>query len=87
MLSPSKLTITKTSSTVTLGVCEHCNSQFKCYLPNPDQAMWELKAWYVGHVCDPVGKRPKTLRVAFAKGKRPRLEKLEGAVEIVPQED
>jgi hypothetical protein len=45
------LLLSKVSSTVTLAVCEKCNARFKCYLPNPDQAMWEITAWFDRHIC------------------------------------
>jgi hypothetical protein len=42
------LTITKVSSTVTLATCEVCHAKYKCYLPNPDQARWEMTTWFEG---------------------------------------
>jgi hypothetical protein len=52
------LLITKISATVTLGICDVCNAQFRCYIPNPDQAKWELKTWFDGHICRRWGRRP-----------------------------
>jgi len=40
---------------VTVGVCGLCSAQFKSYLPNPDKAMWEVKAWFYGHCCMDAG--------------------------------
>jgi len=47
--SQENLTLSKNGTIVTVGVCEVCNAQFKSYLPNPEQAMWEVKAWFYGH--------------------------------------
>jgi hypothetical protein len=47
--SRENLTLSKNGEVVTVGVCEVCNGQFKSYLPNPEQAMWEVKAWFYGH--------------------------------------
>jgi hypothetical protein len=58
--APNALRVEKVSSTVTLGACEVCNAQFRCYLPNPEQANWELRAWFDKHRCDSWGKRPKS---------------------------
>jgi hypothetical protein len=49
--SQENLTLSKSGTIVTIGVCELCNGQFKSYLPNPDQAMWEVKAWFYVHCC------------------------------------
>lgn len=57
------LQITRISSTVTLGVCEVCNAQFRCYLPRPEQAQWELKTWFDGHLCRIWGRRAKSALV------------------------
>ena len=53
--SQENLTLSKNGTIVTVGVCEVCNAQFKSYLPNPDQAMWEVKAWFYGHCCMDAG--------------------------------
>jgi hypothetical protein len=45
------LKITKISSTVSLGECDRCNAKFRCYLPQPEKAEWELNTWFQGHTC------------------------------------
>jgi hypothetical protein len=49
--NPDNLRTRQISNTVTLGICDVCNAQYRCYLPKPDQARWELKAWFDGHIC------------------------------------
>jgi hypothetical protein len=41
--SQENLTLSKSGTIVTVGVCGLCSVQFKSYLPNPDKAMWEVK--------------------------------------------
>ena len=49
--SQENLTLSKNGTTMTIGVCAICNAQFKCYLPTPEQALWEVKAWFYVHRC------------------------------------
>jgi len=53
--SQENLSLSKSGTIVTVGVCGLCSAQFKSYLPNPDKAMWEVKAWFYGHCCMDAG--------------------------------
>ena len=49
--SQENLTPSKNGTTMTVGVCAICIAQFKCYLPTPEQALWEVKTWFYVHRC------------------------------------
>ena len=48
------LRIVKRQRTLTVGICEACNQQFRSHIKPPTRSEWEIKILFERHTC----KRP-----------------------------
>jgi hypothetical protein len=68
------LTATRLSRTVVLATCDGCKAHYKCYIPNPEHAAWEIEAWFDRHVCS-------TLRGDVLRYQRENIPRLHAGAE------